>query len=619
MTEQEQEKVVPEKKYGVISGVLYGIGCGVGGSVFILLGTAINVAGTGVIISLLLGGILIFLTALNYSELSTSLPYSGGAYNFSKEGLGGFLAFIVGFFLWIANVFTCAFSAQAFSIILKLFFPFLEPIMIPILIVSIIVMVIIIYRTQKIAIRALVYFTIFLLILFSIFIVVGLILSPGLPSGDLIIGFNYATIISMFSLLFIFFTSITSNLAYFNADLRNPSKNIPKVNLLAIFFTTLIYILITVVVMLNWGTIGGEEDSPVLLALILQTIFEPLGLGELGYFIMGIAALLSPLIAMNAALGSSFSVLHALARDNYIPKAFQKVNKRKTPTRVILLTTIICIIITILAVVYADIGFTAETTIFIYFFGLAAVNFAAIRLRYRRKELDRPFKAPFFPVLPIIVGSTFLFLAFYLGASAFIFGSILTLIGIIYYLLKIADRYSVVLTIAGIKTLTVVGLGFMIFLINNFVPNLNQFFSEVLMRILIVIGIFIIGTIVLDIVPLREWVYLFIRKVDKQKVAIDIGVGQIIELKKTQSKAIYRVNILIYLIEILSSTFIFAIIILFQLDLLSIDDLDINGVFIPGETAQFLFLTSLFIFGIVMIVSGIVGLYLNRELKSLGI
>jgi len=119
----KRDQSLSEKKEGLWEGILYGIGCGIGGSIFILLGTAIEIAGPGVLFSLLLGGILIFLTALNYSELSTSLPFSGGAYNFGKEGLGGF-AFIIGFFLWIANVITCVFSALALSTVIEILFFF---------------------------------------------------------------------------------------------------------------------------------------------------------------------------------------------------------------------------------------------------------------------------------------------------------------------------------------------------------------------------------------------------------------------------------------------------------------------------------------------------------------
>ena len=122
MIEKEQEGITPSRTISLSSGILYGIGCGIGGSVFILLGTAIGKAQSGVLIGLILGGILIFFTALNYSELSTSLPVSGGAYNFSKEALGGFLAFIIGFFLWIANIGTFTFSAQAFFVVIKAIF-----------------------------------------------------------------------------------------------------------------------------------------------------------------------------------------------------------------------------------------------------------------------------------------------------------------------------------------------------------------------------------------------------------------------------------------------------------------------------------------------------------------
>ncbi len=127
MTEKEQKAVLQTRSVSLSTGILYGIGCGIGGSIFVLLGTAIITAKSGVLISLILGGILIFITALNYSELSTSLPISGGAYNFGKEALGGFLAFIIGFFLWIANIATFSFSAQAFVTVIEAFFP--SPIM----------------------------------------------------------------------------------------------------------------------------------------------------------------------------------------------------------------------------------------------------------------------------------------------------------------------------------------------------------------------------------------------------------------------------------------------------------------------------------------------------------
>ena len=615
----------PEKKYGIPAGILYGVGCGIGGSIFVLLGIGIQVAGPGVLISLILGGILIFLSALNYSELSTSLPISGGAYNFSKEGIGGFSAFIIGTFLWIANIATCSFSAQVFTIIIIIFFPFLEPLALLVAILAVILTSIVFFRTQRFATRTLIILTITLIAIFSIFIISGLFISPitngsGYNPNYLYSSMNFLGIIQMFALLFIFFTSITQNLAYFNVGLKNPSKNIPKVNILAILLTLLIYLLITFVVLINLGNqTESMSESPVLLGVILYDI-----LGPVGFYLMGFAMLISTLIAMNAALGSATSLLQALARDNYVPNKFTKLNKKKTvPIYALILTTIIAIIITFLAVIYAGIGFTAEITIFIYFIGIAAVNFAAVYLRRKRKSLARPFKAPFFPYLPIIVGTTCLILAFVLAPIAIILGSILFIISVLYYSLTITDRYSITITLAGIKVLCVIIIGSLIWILNNFgiisssVLGFQVIFTYVLVRILIVVCIFTICTIFFDIIPLRELVYFLIKKVDRERVALDIGVGQIIELDKTESKMIYNFNTIIGLMQIVSSLFIFYLVLLFELNFITIEQINFRGIVIDHITSEFFFIASLIFFAFCLSFSGAYMLYLNRKFKMI--
>ncbi len=629
MTEKVKEIITPTRTVGLRSGILYGIGCGIGGSIFVLLGVAIDEAKSGVLISLILGGILIFITALNYSELSTSLPISGGAYNFSKEGLGGFLAFIIGFFLWIANIATFSFSAQAFAIVIEAFFPFpfIGNLFIAIAIISILFTAIVVFRTQKIALRSLISLTIILLIIFGIFIVSGIFIAPttnvsGYDPSFLYSETNFFSVILMFSMLFIFFTSITSNLAYLNADLKNPSKNIPKTNIFAILITLFIYLSITIVVMINIGNdTTGLEESPILLAFVMNDI-----LGFPGYLLMGIAAIISTFIAMNAALGSAVAVMHALARDHYVSKKLLKVSKKtNVPILVLIITTIIAIVFTILAILFANIGFTANITTFIYFIGLAFVNFAAVSLRYKRKELDRPFKAPFFPYLPVIVGSSCLILAFVLNPNAVILGLIIFVIGITYYLLTIADRHSTFLTLAGLKFFAIILVGIFLWVINNLsvlsspIQGFPSIFSDVLSRLLIFICIFAIGTVFLDIIPLKELVYFFIKKINKDEVAIDIGIGQIIELKKTKARLINYVNIIIGIVQIISSVFIFILISFFTMDFLSIENISFGNTIVSQTTGEYIFISILVFFGITLLFSGTLFLYRNRETRTLGI
>ena len=632
MTEKDQEKILPTRHVGLSRGILYGIGCGIGGSVFILLGSAIEEAKSGVLISLILGGILIFFTALNYSELSTSLPISGGAYNFSKEALGGLLAFIIGFFLWIANIATFSFSAQAFTVVIEAFFPgtFIQNLFLPIAILSILFTAVVMFRTQKIALRTLVSLTIVLLIIFGIFILSGFFIAPIANPSNYNPNFiasetDFFRVIFMFSSLFIFFTSITSNLAYLNADLKNPSKNIPKTNIYAILITLFIYLLMTVVVMINLGSYPSDLiESPILLAFVMNDI-----LGFPGYLLMGIAATISIFIAMNAALSSAVSVMYALARDNYISKIFLKVSKKtKEPTLVLVITTTIAILFTVFAILFANIGFTANITTFIYFFGLAFVNFAAVILRYKRKELDRPFKAPFFPYLPVVVGSTCLILSFVLGViniNAVILGLIILFIGFTYYLLTIADRHSVTLTLAGLKFFALILLGIFIWIINNFsilsspITGFHATFSLVFLRILIFFCVFALGTIFLDIMPLKELIYFFIRRVNKKEVAIDIGIGQIIEMKKSKAKLIYNINIITSIIQICSSIFIFILVSLFAVDIISIDSITFGTIVMPQETAEYIFNAILIFLGTTLLFGGLYSVYLSKETKTLGV
>ncbi|MFX0058063.1 MAG: APC family permease [Candidatus Hodarchaeota archaeon] len=621
MNETKTEEVPPARTLKLYQGVLYGIGCGIGGSIFVLLGNGIEIAKSGVIISLILGGILIFFTGLNYAELSTSLPIAGGAYNFTKEGLGGFLAFIIGFFLWIANIATCSFSAQTFALVIDEIFKKtnitgLSPFVVPLAIFSIIFTSIVIFRTQRVAIKALLYFTVFLIIIFFFFIITGLFIpplsyNPNYDPSFIGSGTNFFGIIYSFSILFIFFTSITSNIAYLNPDLKNPSKSIPKVNILAILVTLMIYIAVSYVVLIN---IGGDAenlgDRPILLADVLENVFNNVA----GFYIMAVAAIISTFIAMNAALGSAVAIITALARDRYLPKKIKQLKKKSDlPALGLMLTALIAIIFTI----FAGIGLAAETTIFIYFFGLAFVNYAAVILRRKRKELDRPFKAPFFPYLPIFISICFLVFALFLSIEAIQLGFVISIIGVVYYLLTIADRSSITLTLAGIKFCLLILLGAFIYLINNF-SNVS---SDLIFinRMLIGILVFTIGTIIFDIIPLREMAYYFIKKIDKEKVAIKFGNAQIIELGKRRTKILHFINILVAISQFISFIIIFIFIFIFYFDIVIIEEITFGNVIITQQAGKYLFNSILIFFGIFLSFSGIMLWYINRELKELGI
>ncbi len=623
MNETKPKEVPPKRTLKLSQGIIYGVGCGIGGSIFVLLGLGIEYAGSGILLSLILGGILIFFTGLNYAELSTSLPIAGGAYNFSKEGIGGFLAFTIGFFLWIANVATCSFSAQIFAsvfndVFIRLNIPVSNTFITLIAILPIILTSLVIFRTQKVAIKVLLIFTLVLIGMFAFFILSGLLITPFTNPNIVLTQIKFEGIIPAFLLLFILFTSITSNLAYLNPDLKNPSKNIPKTIIYAILLTIIIYLLITFIALINLGeNPTGLTENPVLLANVFERV-----LGPFGFYFMVLAAIISTLIAINAALGSAVSVITALARDRFIPKKILETKKRPDMPALGLLITIILVV---LFVLFAGIGFTAEITNFIYFVGLAFVNFAAVKLRRTRKELDRPFKAPFFPFLPIFISVCFLTFAVILGViisiEALILGLIIFIIGIAFHLLTIADKSSITLTLSGIKFFFLIILGIFIWVINNF-SDVNPILI-LINRILIGVGVFTIVTIILDLIPLRELAYFYVKIMDKEKVAINIGNAQIIDLGKKRSKIIHFTNIVITIMQFIASGIIFSIAYFLFNNLLSIQDIILiigtSITYIPRTSSTALLILILTIFGLSLFFCGILSWQRNREFKSIRI
>ena len=87
---------------------MIGIGGAISAGVFVMLGHAVTLAGTTVIIALILCGIINLFTMCSYAELGAALPKAGGEYTFSKAAFGGFFSFFLAFLLtrYAADVLT---------------------------------------------------------------------------------------------------------------------------------------------------------------------------------------------------------------------------------------------------------------------------------------------------------------------------------------------------------------------------------------------------------------------------------------------------------------------------------------------------------------------------------
>ena len=104
--------------------VMLGTAGTIGAQIFVLTGYASGITGPATILALLLAGVLTYSIALNYCELATTYPVTGGAMSYVREAYGtSLLSYLVGSMDCLSSVFYAALSAVGFAYSLQIFIP----------------------------------------------------------------------------------------------------------------------------------------------------------------------------------------------------------------------------------------------------------------------------------------------------------------------------------------------------------------------------------------------------------------------------------------------------------------------------------------------------------------
>ncbi len=103
------------RSLGLLDIVMIGIAAMIAGAIFILIGPAINLAGSAVIIAFAINGIITLFTAMGYAELGSAMPEAGGGYLWVREGLPRPNAFISGWMAWLAHIVAGSLYAVGFA------------------------------------------------------------------------------------------------------------------------------------------------------------------------------------------------------------------------------------------------------------------------------------------------------------------------------------------------------------------------------------------------------------------------------------------------------------------------------------------------------------------------
>ncbi|MCB9166272.1 MAG: amino acid permease [Flavobacteriales bacterium] len=423
-----------KRNVGVFGAASMGIANIIGAGIFVLSGVAAGIAGPSVILSFLAAGGVALLTALSAAELSSFITETGASYAFTKRAFGRFWSFLVGWFKYFdyivgaatvsvgfAAYFTELFGLQVTTALLC------AAVGLPIVLT---VLNIIGVRETANATTGMVLIKVFAIVL--VLLAGGYHLArhfdlahftPFFPTG--INGTLHGAAIIFFAFLGFNTVSMMSE------ETRDPAHTIPRALILAFIVSFVLYMCIAAVEIgvLDWRMLAGTA-SPLDMLARKVSHFRP--------FIDLIA--FSALVATGSVVLSSIvggtRASYAMGRDRLLPHPFERVSKRfGTPYISILFSG--GVIITLAAVFYDDIGTIASVVNFGSLFTYLFVHLSLIKLRQAEPDVPRPFRAPLYPVVPVLGVSTIVGLMVYLTTTAQIAAVIWTVVGIgVYFLMS---------------------------------------------------------------------------------------------------------------------------------------------------------------------------------------
>jgi len=321
-TEPEAAPKGGTERISVTGAAFLGIGAMIGAGIFALLGEAAGVAGSAVWLSFLLAGIVTTLLAYNVVRLGIRYPSSGGLIEYLMRGFGN--GRILGITAWLgyfaAFVIVCSMVAVSFGSYASSLFvgddawSGWDNVFTSLLVVG---MAVINMVGAQFVSKVASMLVILLLGVFAFFIAVT-ITDIDLDMLAFSTYPSFSDIVASIALTFFAFLGF-GVMTFTVGSLANPKIELPRAMVLALGLTTVTYVLISISV---FGTLTVDQTIQYGETAIAEAA-RP-ALGDAGFTIMAVAALLATAGATNATLFGSSNLTKMLAQLGQFPPIFGK-------------------------------------------------------------------------------------------------------------------------------------------------------------------------------------------------------------------------------------------------------------------------------------------------------
>ena len=411
----------------LVDAVMLVVGAMIGSGIFIV---SADIARTmhspgGLLLVWLVTGIITLFGALSYGELAAAMPRAGGQYVFLREGLGPMTGFLYGWTLFmVIQTGTIAAVAVAFSKFLSVFFPAVSPDVFLSLgtlhlpkglgdiqlglsnqrVVAIVIVALLTWVNTR-GIREAKWvqnvFTFAKTAALAALVLLGLTIGrnanaistnfhdmfAGMPSGTtLLLAFGAAMVGSLFS------SDAWNNVTFAAAEVRNPARNLPLALAIGTATVTGLYLLANVaylMVMPLTDIANAPQDRVG--TLMLQNIF-----GNAGSYLMAAAILVSTFGCINGLILAGARVYYAMSRDGLFFKTAGKLSKRDVPFSSLVIQGVWTAFLTLTGTYGQLLDYVIFAALIFYVLTMVAL----FRLRATRPDMERPYRAFGYPVIP---------------------------------------------------------------------------------------------------------------------------------------------------------------------------------------------------------------------------
>jgi len=413
--------------YAISTGAMFSSGF------FLLPGIAAAETGPSVILAYLVAGLLILPSMYSMAELSTAMPKAGGTYYFLDRALGPLAGTVGGLGTWLALVFKSAFALIGMGAYLAIYADVPIKPLAAALTIAFGVLNVVGAKESSLLQRVLVTVLVAVLGFYAaqgVLSVWGGQSAAGGAAGEFTPFFTEGVrgFLATIGIVFVSYAGLTK-VASVAEEVQNPDRNIPLGMGLSLLTATALYVVgvAIMVAILPSSELNADLLTPVYTSGEVFFNWLPYTLGPILIVVAAIAAFAS---TGNAGIMSASRYPLAMARDQLLPDGFAKIGRFKTPTRSIVVTVALMLIIIF---VLSEEGVAKLASAFQLLI-FALLNFAVIVMRESEIPSYAPgYRSPFYPWMQ--VAGIFIpgFLISEMGTLAIVFTGVVVLFGIGWY------------------------------------------------------------------------------------------------------------------------------------------------------------------------------------------